>query len=110
MSVRGRPFGWGWVETGGGGEGVLRGSRTTQGGGTQVGFSLDPTSDRFLREHTQYGRPLLPAVMAAELLAQSVRSAGLVSAVEELCDVRVGVARQRRAVERMRWAYARWLS
>ena len=61
----------------------------TSGGGTQVGFSLDPTSDCFLREHTQYGRPLLPAVMAAELLAQAVRTAGVVPAVEELRDVRV---------------------
>ncbi|KAF2165683.1 hypothetical protein M409DRAFT_67057 [Zasmidium cellare ATCC 36951] len=28
---------------------------------------------------------------------------------EELCDVRVGVERQRRCVERVRWAYGRWL-
>jgi nuclear-control-of-ATPase protein 2 len=29
--------------------------------------------------------------------------------VEELCDVRVGVERQRRVEERIRWAYRRWL-
>ena len=28
---------------------------------------------------------------------------------EELCDVRIGVDRQRKVAERMRWAYARWL-
>lgn len=28
---------------------------------------------------------------------------------EELCDVRMGVDRQRKVAERMRWAYARWL-
>ncbi|KAK1066271.1 Nuclear control of ATPase protein 2 [Friedmanniomyces endolithicus] len=30
--------------------------------------------------------------------------------VEELCDVRVGVGRQKAAAERVRWAYARYLS
>ena len=30
--------------------------------------------------------------------------------VEELCDVRVGVERQRMVAERMRWAYSRWLA
>lgn len=29
--------------------------------------------------------------------------------VEELCDVRVGIERQRRVGERIRWAYGRWL-
>jgi nuclear-control-of-ATPase protein 2 len=29
--------------------------------------------------------------------------------VDELCDVRVGVERQRRVEERIRWAYRRWL-
>ena len=28
---------------------------------------------------------------------------------EELCDVRIGVDRQRKVAERMRWAYGRWL-
>lgn len=29
--------------------------------------------------------------------------------VDELVDVRMGLARQLKVVERMRWAYARWL-
>jgi hypothetical protein len=43
---------------------------------TWVRFQLDPTSDRFLREHKQFGRPLLPAVMGAELIAQAALAAG----------------------------------
>ncbi|NCY03062.1 MAG: KR domain-containing protein, partial [Planctomycetia bacterium] len=40
-----------------------------------VSFRLDPTTDRFLIDHLQNGRPLLPAVMGAELLVQAVRAA-----------------------------------
>jgi acyl carrier protein len=43
---------------------------------TWVTFRLDPTSDRFLLEHKQFGRPLLPAVMGAELIAQAALAAG----------------------------------
>ena len=46
---------------------------------TWVSFRLDPTADRFLVEHRQFGRPLLPAVMAAELVFQAVRSTGHVA-------------------------------
>ncbi len=49
---------------------------------TSVTFRLDPTTDRFLLEHLQYGRPLLPGVMGLELLAQ----AGI--AAQALADVR----------------------
>ncbi|MFM8494718.1 MAG: SDR family NAD(P)-dependent oxidoreductase, partial [Planctomycetia bacterium] len=42
---------------------------------TTVTFQLDPTTDRFLLDHLQFGRPLLPAVMGAELLAQAAIAA-----------------------------------
>jgi nuclear control of ATPase protein 2 len=29
--------------------------------------------------------------------------------VDELVDIRIGVERQRKVVQRLRWAYARWL-
>ena len=29
---------------------------------------------------------------------------------EELCDVRIGVEKQKKVADRIRWAYARWLS
>jgi len=54
--------------------------------GTWVSFRLDPTSDRFLIDHLQYGRPLLPAVMGAELLVQAVRAASGGIEVGELRD------------------------
>jgi acyl transferase domain-containing protein/acyl carrier protein len=47
-----------------------------RGAATWVAFQLDPTSDRFLLEHKQFGRPLLPAVMGAELIAQAALAAG----------------------------------
>ncbi|MFM1997214.1 MAG: Phthiocerol/phenolphthiocerol synthesis polyketide synthase type PpsA, partial [Planctomycetota bacterium] len=53
---------------------------------TWVSFRLDPTSDRFLIDHLQYGRPLLPAVMGAELLAQAVRAAHGGAEVREIRD------------------------
>ena len=53
---------------------------------TDVRFILDPTADRFLTEHRQYKRPLLPAVMGAELLAQAVVAAGGCGHVEEIRD------------------------
>ncbi len=53
---------------------------------TWVSFRLDPTSDRFLIDHLQYGRPLLPAVMGAELLAQAVRAARGGAEVGEIRD------------------------
>ena len=43
----------------------------------------------FLVEHTQYGRPLLPAVMAAELIAQSALAAGVTRAVREIRDITI---------------------
>lgn len=39
-------------------------------------FRLDPGSDRFLLEHLLAGRPLLPAVMGLELVAQAARAGG----------------------------------
>jgi len=73
---------------------------------TCVWFALDPTKDRFLLDHKQFGRPLLPAVMGAELLLQAVRAAGddadeirdfvverpLGFAVDRPCEIRVDVA------------------
>jgi len=47
-----------------------------RGAATWVKFALDPTRDRFLLEHKQFGRPLLPAVMGAELIAQAAAAAG----------------------------------
>jgi len=54
-----------------------------------VTFRLDPTSDRFLVEHTQHGRPLLPAVMGAELLAQAAIAAGHCDHIAEIRDFSV---------------------
>jgi len=56
------------------------------GPGTKVHFVLDPTADRFLTEHLQYQRPLLPAVMGAELLAQATLAAVGCERVEEIRD------------------------
>ena len=56
------------------------------GRGTKVFFVLDPTTDRFLTEHLQYQRPLLPAVMGAELLAQATLAAVGCERVEEIRD------------------------
>ena len=56
------------------------------GQGTNVHFVLDPTADRFLTEHLQYQRPLLPAVMGAELLAQATLAAVGCERVEEIRD------------------------
>jgi acyl transferase domain-containing protein/acyl carrier protein/NADP-dependent 3-hydroxy acid dehydrogenase YdfG len=53
---------------------------------TNVAMVLDPTTDRFLLEHLQHGRPLLPAVMGAELLAQATIAAGVCQRVEEIRD------------------------
>jgi acyl carrier protein/NADP-dependent 3-hydroxy acid dehydrogenase YdfG len=53
---------------------------------TAVSFLLDPLADRFLVDHLQYGRPLLPAVMGAELIAQAVIAAGLADRVGEIRD------------------------
>ncbi|MDG1992370.1 MAG: SDR family oxidoreductase [Pirellulales bacterium] len=61
----------------------------TAGEGASVRVDLDPTQDMFLVEHTQYGRPLLPAVMAAELIAQSALAAGATRAVREIRDVTI---------------------
>ena len=54
-----------------------------------VKFEFDPSRDRFLLEHTQNGKPLLPAVMAAEVLAQAVRATGLAETVEEIREFKV---------------------
>ncbi len=61
----------------------------TAGEGASVRVDFDPTQDMFLVEHTQYGRPLLPAVMAAELIAQSALAAGATRAVREIRDVTI---------------------
>jgi hypothetical protein len=54
-----------------------------------VTFRLDPTSDRFLLDHKQYGRPLLPAVMGLELLAQAAIATGGCREVAEIRDFAV---------------------
>ncbi|MFM7033886.1 MAG: beta-ketoacyl synthase N-terminal-like domain-containing protein [Planctomycetia bacterium] len=59
------------------------------GASTNVTFRLDPTQDRFLLDHLHYGRPLLPAVMGAELLAHAVIAAGACSQVQEIRDFAV---------------------
>jgi acyl transferase domain-containing protein len=56
---------------------------------TDVTFRLDPTVDRFLLDHLQFGRPLLPAVMGAELLAQAAIAAGACGQVHEIRDFTV---------------------
>ncbi len=66
--------------------GSLVGTVEKKGDATWVSFHLHPTSDCFLREHTQYGRPLLPAVMGAELLAQAAIAAGACQQVQEIRD------------------------
>jgi len=66
--------------------GSLVGAVEKKGAATWVSFHLHPTSDCFLREHTQYGRPLLPAVMGAELLAQAAIAAGAGQQVQEIRD------------------------
>jgi acyl transferase domain-containing protein/acyl carrier protein len=53
---------------------------------TSVSFRLDPLSDRFLVDHLHYGRPLLPAVMGAELIAQAVIASGSAEIVGEIRD------------------------
>lgn len=53
---------------------------------TSVAMVLEPTTDRFLFEHLQHGRPLLPAVMGLELLAQATIAAGVCQRVEEIRD------------------------
>jgi hypothetical protein len=51
---------------------------------TSVLFRLDPTHDRFLLDHLQYGRPLLPGVMGLELLAQAAIASGACQQVAEV--------------------------
>ncbi len=55
-------------------------------GSTDVTFRLDPTRDRFLLDHLQFGRPLLPAVIGAELLAQAAIASGACGEVQEIRD------------------------
>jgi len=69
--------------------GSLVGGVEQQVDSTWVSFRLDPTSDRFLIDHLQYGRPLLPAVMGAELLAQAAVAAGACGHVQEIRDFTV---------------------
>ena len=57
--------------------------------GLTVSVDFDPTQDTFLVEHTQYGRPLLPAVMAAEIIAQSALAAGVTRTVREIRDITI---------------------
>jgi NAD(P)-dependent dehydrogenase (short-subunit alcohol dehydrogenase family)/acyl carrier protein len=69
--------------------GSLVGSVAHEGDSTWVSFRLDPTSDRFLIDHLQHTRPLLPAVMGAELLAQAAVAAGACGKVQEIRDFAV---------------------
>jgi len=68
------------------GRGSLVDTVVAGAGSTQVLFHLDPTSDSFLLDHLRFGRPLLPAVMGAELLAQAAVAAGACTAVREIRD------------------------
>ncbi|MFM8734154.1 MAG: beta-ketoacyl synthase N-terminal-like domain-containing protein [Pirellulales bacterium] len=56
---------------------------------TAITFRLDPTTDRFLLDHLQFGRPLLPAVMGAELLAQAAIASGACGVVQEIREFTV---------------------
>ncbi len=47
-----------------------------RGDAVDVLFRLDPAADRFLLEHLLRGRPLLPAVMGLEIVAQAARAGG----------------------------------
>ncbi|MFM8804685.1 MAG: SDR family NAD(P)-dependent oxidoreductase, partial [Planctomycetia bacterium] len=69
--------------------GSLVGGVERRDGAVWVSCRLDPTTDRFLVEHTQHGRPLLPAVMGAELLMQAAAAAGVCDRVEEIRDFAV---------------------
>ena len=62
-------------------EGVAR-----EGATLAATFRLNPCSDRFLLDHKQYGRPLLPAVMGMELLAQAAVATGECGSVAEIRD------------------------
>jgi len=102
--------------------GSLVGEVTPGAASTAVTFRLNPTTDRFLLDHLQFGRPLLPAVMGAELLAQAAIAAGACSEVQEIREfsverpiafpsdeprqVRVEVAAGHGAVEAVGWAAA----
>jgi hypothetical protein len=65
-------------------EGIVPGTASTD-----VTVRLDPTTDRFLLDHLQFGRPLLPAVMGMELLAQAAIAAGACGDVQEIRDFTV---------------------
>ena len=58
-------------------------------GCTDVTFRLDPTTDRFLLDHLQFGRPLLPAALGVELLAQAAIASGACGRVLEIRDFSV---------------------
>jgi hypothetical protein len=64
--------------------GSLVASVEQSGQSASVTFLLDPTSDRFLTEHKQLGRPLLPAVMGLELMAQAAIAWGQLEQVREI--------------------------
>jgi acyl carrier protein len=59
------------------------------GVGSEVSFIVSPTSDTFLADHRRSGRPLLPAVIDAELLAQAALAADVPGGVREIRDFRV---------------------
>ncbi len=67
---------------------LIQGLQSTEDG-MSISVGFDPTKDRFLVEHTQYGRPLLPAVMAAELIAQSVLAAKETGTIREFRDITI---------------------
>ena len=56
------------------------------GDAVDVLVRLDPSSDRFLIEHRLHGRPLLPAVMGLEIVAQAARASGGCDRVAEIHD------------------------
>jgi hypothetical protein len=55
----------------------------------RVALPLDPTKEVFLGDHRRQGRPLLPAALAADLLARAAVQAGLCPTVVGLADFSV---------------------
>jgi hypothetical protein len=51
---------------------------------TKAFVALDPSQDRFLLDHRQYGKPILPAVIDAQLLFEAAKAAGTDAGIREL--------------------------
>jgi hypothetical protein len=53
-------------------------------GAAKAFVTLDPSQDRFLLDHRQYGKPILPAVMGAQLLFEAAKAACASDGIREL--------------------------